>query len=63
MRFGAIYGMGAAMGFTPHEVGQMSMWQFFSAVEGYHKANSVDDGSLSQSEQDELWEMVKQRMN
>lgn len=48
------------MGFTPQEVGAMSMWQFFNVVEGYIKANSPDDGKgLSDKEKDELWEWVE----
>ncbi|MBA8838176.1 hypothetical protein [Ochrobactrum sp. RH2CCR150] len=38
----------------------MSMWQFMAAVDGYVKANSTDDGGLSQKEKDELWEWVSE---
>jgi hypothetical protein len=46
------------MGYTPQQVGEMSLWQFVAAVEGYAKANSSDEG-LSAKEADDLWEMVK----
>ena len=42
------------MGFAPDQVGQMSVWQFMAAFDGYVKANSKDDGGLSDSEVDEL---------
>ena len=38
----------------------MSMWQFMAAVDGYVKANSTDDGGLSQAEKEELWEWVSE---
>lgn len=60
VRFAAVYGNGAALGFTPQEVRRMSMWQFMAAVDGYVKANSTDDGGLSQKEKDELWEWVSE---
>lgn len=31
------------MGFTPQQVGDMSVWQFMSAADGYAKANSAED--------------------
>lgn len=50
------------MGFTPQQVDQMSMWQYLAAVEGYVKANSVDDANgLSSREADELWEWMKNK--
>lgn len=27
------------MGFSPRQVGEMSLWQFWACVEGYGKAN------------------------
>jgi len=30
------------MGFTPQQVGEMSVWQFMAAVAGYAKANGAD---------------------
>lgn len=39
----------------------MSMWQFMAAVDGYVKANTPDDGSLSESEIDELWEWLQSK--
>jgi hypothetical protein len=38
----------------------MSLWEFMAAVEGYVKANSSEDEkTLTASEIDDLWEMVK----
>jgi len=31
------------MGFTPQEVGKMSLYQFAACVEGVNKANSADE--------------------
>ena len=43
------------MGFTPQEVGRMSVWQYMAALDGYIAANSAeDDKSLSSKERDEL---------
>ena len=33
-------GAGAVMGYTPREVGDMSLWQFAAAIDGVNKANS-----------------------
>lgn len=60
MRFAAVYGAGAVIGFTPREVDQMSMWEFMAAVEGWIKANTSDEGQSAQ-EKDELWEWLQQR--
>lgn len=59
MRFAAIYGAGAAMGFAPDQIDRMSLWQFMACVEGYMKANGSGGGGLSESEQDEIWEWMK----
>jgi hypothetical protein len=37
----------------------MSMWQYQAAVEGYVKANSADDGKLSSSEVDDVWQWMQ----
>lgn len=36
----------------------MSMWQYMAAVDGYIKANTSDDGALSEKEKDDLWEWL-----
>jgi len=46
------------MGFTPQQINDMSMWQYLAAVDGYVKANSSDDGALSDKERDELWDWI-----
>jgi len=61
IRFAAIYGTGAAIGFTPQEVNEMTMWQFMAAVDGYIQANSQDDGkSLSKKEADDIWKRMQE---
>lgn len=57
-----MYGMGAAIGFTPQQVDEMSMWQFYTAIDGYVKAHGAEDDSLTSKEQDELWAMVQRKM-
>lgn len=43
------------MGFTPREVGQMSVWQYMAALDGYIAANSTeDDKGLTKAEEDDL---------
>ena len=43
------------MGFTPQDVGKMSVWQYMAALEGYIAANSSEDSKgLSAKEEDEL---------
>jgi len=43
------------MGFTPQEVGAMSVWKYLAALDGYIAANSIeDDKGLSKAEEDEL---------
>lgn len=51
--------MAAAIGLSPSEMKASSIWEFFAAVEGFAKANSPDDGTLTKSEEDELFEMVQ----
>ncbi|MET3899670.1 hypothetical protein ABIB57_003632 [Devosia sp. UYZn731] len=47
------------MGFTPQQVNTMSMWQFFSALNGFIAANTPKEGNkLSTSEADELFDWI-----
>lgn len=39
----------------------MSMWQFMTAVDGYVKANSPDDGKLTSSDVDDVWEWLQSK--
>jgi hypothetical protein len=44
------------MGFTPQQVNDMSMWQFFAALNGYIEANKPKGSEkLSESEKDYLF--------
>lgn len=48
--------MGAAMGFSPREVGEMSMWEFQAAVAGWMKAHVPEDaGAASDAELENVW--------
>jgi len=47
------------MGFTPQQIDEMSLWQYFSALNGYLAAHTPKDAKkLSAREADELWEWV-----
>jgi hypothetical protein len=60
LRFGAIYGNGAAMGYTPQEVRAMSMWQYMAAIDGYIAANSPDDKGMTAKEADDIWDFIQE---
>lgn len=48
------------MGFTPQQVNDMSMWQFFAALNGFIEANSPKEGNkLTESEADDLFEWIE----
>lgn len=53
-------GTGAAIGFTPQQVMDMSIWQFNKAVEGYIKANSSkeDKKFASKEEEDSIFDFM-----
>lgn len=62
LRFARIYGAGAVMGFSPQQVDQMTLWQFFAAIDGYVKANGGgQDTKLSETEKDDIWEWMQAR--
>ena len=53
--------MGAAMGWTVHEVKRTSVWEFFSAFNGFIEANSTKQGNkLSEDEKDRIWEQMRE---
>jgi hypothetical protein len=54
----AIYGAGAAIGFSPQQVNEMSVYQFIAAVDGYVSAHSPEDKTLTDDEKKELFDLV-----
>jgi hypothetical protein len=59
MRVAPIYGSGAAMGFTPQQINEMSIWQFYAALNGYIDHNTPKDtGKLSQDELEDLADWI-----
>lgn len=54
-----IYGTGAAAGFTPQQVDQMSIWQFNAAIVGWIKANSPAKDELTEEQRDELFDWLE----
>lgn len=48
------------MGFTPRDVDDMSMWQFFAALNGYIEANTPKQGNkLSDAEAGDLFDWIE----
>lgn len=43
-KFSSFYGIGAAMGLSPREVGECSLWHFMAALDGYGRANGWKTG-------------------
>lgn len=48
------------MGFTPQEVGKMSMWQYMAAVDGYVRAQGGEE-KMSNAEADDLWNWLQEK--
>ncbi len=42
------------MGFTPAQVGEMSLWQFMACADGYAKANSAEAAKRSNDDDGDL---------
>ena len=42
------------MGLSVPDIKDMSIWEYMAALDGYIKANSPDNGGLSEKEKDEL---------
>ena len=41
MRAADIYGLGAAIGFSPRQVDEMTPWELLACMDGYNHANGV----------------------
>jgi hypothetical protein len=50
--------MGAAMGFTPREVDEMTLWELSACIDGYNEANSADDPTPPHMSSEEFDEMM-----
>ncbi|WP_193336165.1 hypothetical protein [Devosia beringensis] len=49
------------MGWTVHDVKQASVWEFFSAFNGYVDANTPKQGNkLSEDDKDRIWERMQE---
>lgn len=60
IRYAEVYGAGAAIGFTPQQVDQMSTWQLQAAVAGYVAAhNPAAKSKMSKAERDELFDWIE----
>lgn len=56
------YGYGAAMGYTPQDVNDMSLHQMRSAFEGFADFHNAKSGALTETEKDDLFAMVQDEM-
>lgn len=45
--FRDLYGLGVVMGFSPQQVGEMSLWQFMACADGWARANSPDAAKIT----------------
>jgi len=49
------------MGWTVHDVKRSSVWEFFSAFNGYVEANTPKQGNkLSEDDKDRIWERMQE---
>src|SRR5215471_3368455 len=53
-----IYGYGAAIGFTPRQIDEMTMWELTACVAGFNRANSAD-ADLSPPTDEEFQQMLE----
>ncbi|MBZ9653549.1 hypothetical protein [Phyllobacterium lublinensis] len=42
-RWSGYYAAGAAMGFSPRQIDEMSLWEFGAVIDGYKRANGVEE--------------------
>lgn len=56
----AVYGVGAAMGWTVADVKASSMWEYLAAVDGYVRAQGGED-KMSSKEADELYAWLQSK--
>jgi hypothetical protein len=50
------------MGFSPQQVGEMSLWQFTMALDGFAEARGTKKRGMSDQDFDELSAMVDEAM-
>lgn len=56
----SLYGAGAAIGFSPEQVKDMSIWEFNAALVGYANAHSsADKNKLSEEEATDLFDWIE----
>jgi hypothetical protein len=46
------------MGYTPAEIGAMSIWEYSAVVDGYIEANSAPE-TMTGSEMDDIWNWMQ----
>ena len=57
--FGEIYGTGAGLGFSPREVDQWSLAEFFACVKGWSRIHGGDQASAPPTDS-EMRDMLKE---
>lgn len=61
LRFGKVIAAGAAMGFSPQQVREMSVHDFAAAAHAFAEANSPSGARMSAREADEVWDWMQGR--
>lgn len=59
--FSTLYGAGGAMGLSPRQVDECSLWQLMSAVDGYAKAHGAEEKEGA-PEEDEYWAAIDRHL-
>lgn len=54
------YGAGAVVGYTPQDVNGMSLHQVKAALDGYADHHSAANGRMTETEKDELFDLVQE---
>jgi hypothetical protein len=52
MKFGQIYGMGAAIGFTPAQINAMTLWEFSCCVDGWSLSKGIKKAAKPMTDKD-----------
>ncbi|NTS30665.1 hypothetical protein HQ945_05310 [Phyllobacterium sp. BT25] len=42
-KWSGYYAAGAAIGFSPRQIDEMSLWEFGAVIDGYKRANGVEE--------------------
>lgn len=57
------YGMGAVIGYTPQQVDEMSLHQASAAFGGYADNRNAENGRMTETEKDDLFDLVQEEQD